>query len=67
MLRWRRGSQNLADEWVRDRWFGAPESCAVAFLRGLFGPLTLAETNPWAAAVLVDEFDAGKPKASRIA
>jgi hypothetical protein len=39
----------------------------VAFLLGLFGPLTLAETNPWAVAVLVDEFHAGKPKASRIA
>jgi hypothetical protein len=23
----------------------------------LFGPLTLAETNAWAAPVLVDEFD----------
>ena len=26
-------------------------------LLGLFGPLTLAETNAWAAPVLVDEFD----------
>jgi hypothetical protein len=25
----------------------------------LFGLLTLAETNAWAAAILVDEFDAG--------
>jgi hypothetical protein len=28
----------------------------------LFGPLTLAETDPGAAAVLVDEFDAGQLK-----
>jgi hypothetical protein len=33
---------------------------AVSFcLLSLFGPLTLAETDPWAAAVRVDEFDAG--------
>ena len=28
-------------------------------LLGLFGPLTLAEADTWAATVLVDEFDAG--------
>jgi hypothetical protein len=30
-------------------------------LLGLFGPLTLAEADTRAAAVLVDEFDAGPP------
>jgi hypothetical protein len=28
------------------------------WLLGLFGPLTLTETDSWAAAVFVDEFDA---------
>jgi hypothetical protein len=31
-------------------------------LCGSFGPLTLAETDPWAAAVLVNELDAGCDK-----
>ena len=29
-------------------------------LLGLFGPLTLAEADTWATAVLVDELDAGR-------
>jgi hypothetical protein len=30
------------------------------WLLGLFGPLTLAETDAWAATVLVDDVDAGR-------
>jgi hypothetical protein len=37
----------------------AARKCWLFWLLGLFGPLTLAETDTRAAAVLVDEFDAG--------
>jgi len=38
----------------------------VAFGLILLGPLTLAKANSWAAAVLVDEFDAGLASLNRL-